>query len=345
MSNLVPEKHEMRNALLFCYRLKKTPADSHRMLVEAYGDHALSEPTCRRWFQQFNSGDFDVADKERSGQPKKFEDVELQALLDENSCQSQQQLADQLGVARRTISDRLKAMGKIQKEGKWVPHELNERQQEKRKTICEILIARHEKKGFLHRIVTGDEKWIYFENPKRQKSWVDPGQPSTSTARPDRFGKKRMLCVWWDQEGVVYRELLKPGETVNAERYRQQLINLSHALLEKRPEWARRHGKVILLHDNAPSHTAKPVRDALKTLGWEVLPHPPYSPDLAPSDYHLFSSMGHALKNQHFKTAEDVQKWVDEWFCSKQREFFRRGIHKLPERWRKCVASDGKYFE
>lgn len=345
MSNLVPEKREMRTALLFCYRLKKTAAESHRMLVEAYGDNALSKTTCKDWFRRFKAGDFDVEDKERPGLPKKFEDIELQELLNENAAQTQQQLAEQLGVSQATISDRLKAMGKIQKEGKWVPHELNERQQENRKIISEMLLARYERKSFLHRIVTGDEKWIFFENPKRKKSWVDPGQPSTSTARPNRFGKKRMLCVWWDQEGVIYYELLKPGETVNTDRYRQQLIDLNRALLKKRPQYQKRQHKVILLHDNAPAHTAKPVRETLEALSWEVLAHAAYSPDLAPSDYYLFSSMGHAIKDQHFKTAGEVEKWVDEWFSFKPQEFFWRGIHKLPERWKKCVASDGNYFE
>ena len=68
-------------------------------------------------------------------------------------------------------------------------------------------------------IVSGDKSGFFFESPKRKKSWVDPGAPSTSTARPNRFGKKTMLCVWWDQKGVVYYELLKPGETVNSKRY------------------------------------------------------------------------------------------------------------------------------
>ena len=101
-----------------------------------------------------------------------------------------------------------------------------------------------------------------------------------------------MLCVWWDQCGVVYIELLKAGET---DRYRQQIINLNHALIEKRAEWARRHGKVILQHDNAPSHIDEVVKNTLKALNWEILSHPPYSSDLAPSDYHLFASMGHLL--------------------------------------------------
>ncbi|KAL6258324.1 hypothetical protein P5V15_010271 [Pogonomyrmex californicus] len=123
------------------------------------------------------------------------------------------------------------------------------------------------------------------------------------------------------------------------------MINLNHALIERRPEWARRHGKVILLHDNAPSHTAKPMKDTLKSLGWDILPHPPYSPDLAPSDYHLFATMGHALAEQHFSNFEEVGKWLDEWFAAKDKQFFWHGIHKLPERWAKCVEANGQYFE
>lgn len=345
MSNFLPESDDLRKALIFCFHLKKSAAESHRMLVEAYGDHALSEAICKRWFQRFRDNDFDVLNKERGRPSKKFEDAELQAILNEDDTLSQKQMAAMLNVAQQTISDRLKAMGKIHKCGKWVPHELNERQMENRKNTCEILLQRHERKSVLHRIVTGDEKWIYFKNPKRKKSWVNPGQPSTSTAKTDRFGKKALLCVWWDQKGVVYHELLKPGETVNTNRYRQQMINLNNALIEKRPEWARRHGKVILLHDNAPAHKAKPVQETIKALGWELLPHPPYSPDLAPSDYHLFSSMGHALAEQQLDSYEEVENWVSDWFASKDEHFYWRGIHKLPERWSKCVESNGQYFE
>ena len=77
-------------------------------------------------------------------------------------------------------------------------------------------------------------------NPKRKKSYVDPGQPATSTARPNRFGKKTMLCIWWDQSSVIYYELLKPGETVNTASYQQQLINLNRVFKSKRPEYQKR---------------------------------------------------------------------------------------------------------
>lgn len=345
MPRYEPEKRHMRESLLFCFNLKKSAAESHRMLFEAYGDSALSETTCRDWFRRFKDGNFDLSDKDRENRPRKFQDEELQALLDADNTQTQQMLAEQLGVTHQAISDRLKAMGKVQKMGKWVPHELNERQQETRRAISEMLFERHNRKSFLHRIITGDEKWIYFENPKRTKSWVDPGQPSTSSPKPDRFGKKTMLCIWWDQSGVIYYELLKPGETVDAHRYHQQLIKLNQAISRNRPEYADRHEGIIFQHDNAPAHKSRLVQTYLGRLNWEILPHPPYSPDLAPSDYHLFASMGHALKEKHFTSYEDVQKWLDDWFAFQETNFFWRGIHHLPERWEKCVAHDGKYFE
>ena len=68
--------------------MKKTAAESHRILVEVYSEHALAEQTCQKWFARFKSGDFGLEDEERSGQPKKFEDEELEALLDEDCCQT-----------------------------------------------------------------------------------------------------------------------------------------------------------------------------------------------------------------------------------------------------------------
>ena len=59
-------------------------------MVEVYGEHALAERTCQKWFAKFKSGDFGLEDEERPGQPKKFEDEELEALLDEYCYQTQE---------------------------------------------------------------------------------------------------------------------------------------------------------------------------------------------------------------------------------------------------------------
>ncbi|GBP86641.1 Mariner Mos1 transposase [Eumeta japonica] len=121
------------------------------------------------------------------------------------------------------------------------------------------------------------------------------------------MGKKLMLCIWWDQLGMVYYEVLNPSETITGILYRPQLMRLSRALKEKHSQYYSRHDKIILLHDNARPHVAVSVKNYLKTLDWEVLPHPPYSPDIVPSDYHLFLSMAHALSEQRFTSYEDTK--------------------------------------
>ena len=73
-------------------------------------------------------------------------------------------------------------------------------------------------------------------------------------------GKPPKKYVWWDQKGVIYYELLKPGETVNTNRYQQQMIDTSRALQEKRPDYRRRQHKVIFLHDNDFAHRVQLVR-------------------------------------------------------------------------------------
>ena len=345
MENFQPNKAHLREVLLHYFFLKKTAAESFRILCEVYGDDIIGETTCRDWFRRFKCGDFDVLDKERPGQPKKYEDGELEALLNEDPSQTQEHLAEQLGATQQSISSRLKAMGMIQKLGTWVPYALKPRDVERRFSTCEQLLQRYNRKSFLHRIVTGDEKWIHYDNPKRKKSWVKPGEPAASTPKRNIHGSKLMLCIWWDMHGVVYYELLKPNETITGDLYRKQLMRLSRALREKRPQYAERHDKVILQHDNARPHVAAVVKTYLETLKWEVLPHPPYSPDIAPSDYYLFRSMTADLAEQRFSSYEDTKKWVDLWIKDKPDKFFREGIRKLPKKWEKVVASDGQYFD
>jgi len=117
MSIFEPNSRHLREVLIFCFYLKKTAAEAHRMLSSTCGETALSERTCREWFQHFKNGNFEVEDRHDGGREKIFEDSELEALLDEDSCQTQEELAESLGVTQQAISKRLKAMGMIQKQG------------------------------------------------------------------------------------------------------------------------------------------------------------------------------------------------------------------------------------
>jgi len=128
MTKFVPNKEHPRTALIFCFHLKKTAAESYRLLIV---NMLHRKKTCERWFQRFKIGDFDVADKEHGKLPKKYEDLELQALLDEDDSQIQKQLAEQLSVNHNKLFPiAYREMGKIQKVGRlWFAlgaYELNE---------------------------------------------------------------------------------------------------------------------------------------------------------------------------------------------------------------------------
>ena len=84
-------------------------------------------------------------------------------------------------------------MGMIQKQGNWVLHELKPRDVERRFFACEQLLQRQKQKRFLHRIVTGDEKLVHYDNLQGRKSWGMPGHAFTSTARPNIHSAKVML--------------------------------------------------------------------------------------------------------------------------------------------------------
>lgn len=104
---------------------------------------------------------------------------------------------------------------------------------------------------------------------------------------------------------------------------------------------------VHLQHDNARPHTAKITRDKINALGWRTageVPHPPYSPDLAPSDYHLFRSLQNFLDGKKYNSNDEIKNALLEYFGSKPTNFYEKGIKSLPDRWRKVLNVDGEYF-
>ena len=144
---------------------------------------------------------------------KQFEDKALEEILDEDRSQMLAKLGETLHIEESTVSKRLKVLGMIQKQGHWVPYELKPRDIERRFVTCELLLQRKKRIGFLHPIVTGDEKWIHYDNPKHRKSWGKPEHAPTSSAKPNNHGSKLLLCIWWDQQSIIYYKLLKMNET------------------------------------------------------------------------------------------------------------------------------------
>ena len=199
-----------------------------------------------------------------------------------------------------------------------------------------MLVLVKEDPDILEDIVTMDEKWVGFSNPYKHNEWLSKGQKSSGTPVKDFRKEKRMLVVFWKRTGIVHYEFLPKGRTMKATLYCKILERVCRRL----PNGNR----IVLQHDNAKPHTAN-LTKWLQDAGWDVLEHPPYSPDLAPSDYHLFRSMEHWLRGKTFDNEVELENSVINYFNSKDEDFYARGIDLLPEKWQEVVDVDGEYFD
>lgn len=335
-------KH-FRHIMLFYYKKGKNAAATWKKIAHVYGEDAVTESTVRRWFVKFRAGNFDLEDADRPGRPSAVDDDQIKVQIETNPRLTTREIAEAVGVPKSTVHDHLVKLGYISRYDIWVPHNLSEKNCMDRFSICDMLIKRNETSPFLRQVVTGDEKWIVYDNAVRKRSWGQSSEPPQAAPKANIHQKKVMLCVWWDFKGVIYYELLPQNQTINSDVYCCQLDNLNQEIKEKRPELANRKG-VLLHQDNARPHVSSTTRRKIYELGWDVLPHPPYSPDIAPSDYHLFRSLQNSLNGKSFVNYEAVKRHVEEFFESKPVQFYTDGILKLPERWAKVVEQNGKYF-
>ena len=85
--------------------------------------------------------------------------------------------------------------------------------------------------------------------------------------------------------------------------------------------------------------------DAVKRNGYELIPHPAYSPDLTPSDFFLFLNLKQDIRGCHFRSDEEAVTAVKKWVNGKDHDFFNSGLMTLEHRWSKCITLQGNYIE
>ncbi|UYV72456.1 hypothetical protein LAZ67_9003230 [Cordylochernes scorpioides] len=182
---------------------------------------------------------------------------------------------------------------------------------------------------FVNRFVTMDETWAHHFTPEsKQQSmqWRHSGSPPPKKAKPVPSAGKVMVSVFWDSEGVLLLDFLNKAQTITGNYYAKF----------RRGKLSR---KIVYHQDNAPSLRSLQAMAAIYDSGFEILPHAPYSPDLAPFDFHLFPHLKKSLSGIHFRSDEEV---ID---VSLKTSFFLEGIKALEHRWKKCIDLKGDYVE
>lgn len=336
---------EIRVLLRHYWKQHINAKEAATKICDIEGKDIVSIRTAQKWFKKFNEGHTNLEDESRSGRPRTVDTKAILEAVENNPSTSSRVLSHELDIPQTSIVRHLHEIGKVSRSCREVPHQLSESQAKQRMDICRKLLENPCDERFFRRIVTCDEKWIYFHNADNKKQWLYPGQIAKAVPKRDRFSEKALLCVWWNYEGIIHFEVLPNREFINADVYCAQLERMYEVLSKKYPSLVNRK-RIYLQQDNAKPHTARKTKEKIKELhGIELLPHPAYSPDLAPCDFHLFRSMAHFLRGRSFNNLEDIKTGCLEFFDSKDKGWYKSGIEQLANRWLKTVESHGIYFE
>ena len=188
-----------------------------------------------------------------------------------------------------------------------------------------------------------DESWIYCYDPetKRQSSlWKHAGSPKSKKARQSKSIHKLLMIAFFDSTGMIYMHWVPIGQTVNKEYYIELLREFRKSFLEKRQALFK-SGQWHFHQDYAPVHNTILFKDHLTKNGIKTVPHTLCSPDLAPCDFCLFPK----LRGCRYETIEEMKEAVMKVIDMLTQEDFHGAFEKLLERYNKCIAAEGDYFE
>lgn len=169
------------------------------------------------------------------------------------------------------------------------------------------------------------------------------GFSSSKKVRATQSAVKVMFIVAYDVSGVILHHAVPPRVTVDAAYYCRFLEHHLRPALRRKRHFMVQHP--IILHDNARCHTAAAVRDLLRRWQWEILEHPPYSPDMSPCDYDLFSKVKEPLRGNRYNTREAIIHAVGRSIRNINRNGRADGVRRLPNIWQKVISNAGDYIE
>ena len=155
------------------------------------------------------------------------------------------------------------------------------------------------------------------------------GSPPPKNFRTQPSASKVMATVLWDTKGIILIDYKPAGTSITGEYYANVIKQLRVAIKEKRRE--KLAAGVPLLHDNAPVHKSRVAQAAIRECKFEQLNHPPYSPDLAPSDYYMFRNLKSHLRGTRFRDDDERTAAIEAWFEDQIDDFFFQR-HRLLKR-------------
>lgn len=319
------EEQDFRVLIKHCYLMKKSAVEAQQWIENQYPTSAPSKSTVYRWYSELKCS--------RTVSKENISKI-LRIIMNDRKVKLRE-IADTVKIPYGSVSNVLNEHLLVKKLcGQWMPRTLTVDQKYERVSNSEhnLKLFRRDKKNFLRRFVTMDYIWIYQHTPEDENCEMRPKKQQSPA--------KILVSVFWDAQGVIFIDYLENG-TKTPEYCAALLGRLNDEIKEKRPKKT----KVLYHHDCVPVHQTPKVMGKLNELKYELIPHPEYSPDLAPSNYYLFANMKRWLPGKQFTSTGEVKAQLNAYFEDFDESYFSDGIEMLENRWTKCIVLKGNYVE
>ena len=327
---------EVRAVLKYLIKKGLSNEEILNELHNEYGPDCISLRTVQDRRKRLHDGTFSIFDLPRSGRPPITNlDTTISDLILEDPSLSAKALAEQLNISKTTVKTIIEErLGMHKVNFKWVPHkltpEIRAQRVEKARTLLEFLCRANS--TTLNSIYTEDETWIYYDNP-RTSMWVLNGKDRPTIAKRTIQSKKLMIAVFCTRNGIKAVVSLPEGEKFTKEFFKNEVVGF----LEENDD----RQKKIFHFDNARPHM---IDDYLKEKKIKRLPQPPYSPDIAPSDFFLVGYLKMKLEGHVFEEEDELLEKVHEILFNIPNDMFKRAFEEWIERLDEVIKRDGDYI-
>lgn len=345
------DEREFRVLIKHYFMKGKSPQNTKKKLDKHYGESAPSIRTIYKWFQNFRNGYMSTSDAERSGRPVEASTSEnidkIHDMVMDDRRMKVREIASAVDISSERVHNILHQHLNMRKLfTRWVPRLLTVDQKRNRVRCSKdnLELFQLNPQDFKRRFVTVDETWIHHYTPEKEsKEGVASGESAPKKEKTVPSAGKIRATVFWDSQGIILIDYLEKGKTITGVSYSSLLDRLKIELQEKRPQLP--HKEILFHHNNAPAHSSEVAAAKLMEIGFQLVSHPPYSPDLAPSDYYLFPDMKKWMAGRRFYSNEEVIAETNAYFAELDQSYYSEGINKLEERWTKCISLKGDYVE
>ncbi len=297
-------------------------------------------------------------DLHRPGRPRRrlqFR-AQVQAILQQDHCQTLDQMSTKTGLSRSSVHRLLKKDLRMSKVSpKFVPRILTAHQKQHRINLCEQNLASlRADKNLMEKVITTDESWFSVFDPETKVNsleWRQKGGVRPQKAIRNRATRKTMAILFFDTLGVVHLEFLPRGQTIDSDFWIDVMKRMKESIRRKCPiMWKGgfdgKTDRDFFVHmDNAPVHVSVLSLAFYGENNINLLPHPVYSPDLAPCDFWAFPSIKAKLRGRRFQNVDQLQTEIRKLLRCTPKEEFEQALYDMPVRWSKCVSAEGEYFE